>query len=182
MGSEAQPSAGRPVRDLVREVVVGLAPDELPLLEGLLELDDATAVRRVQAHGQRRDPLGFGVGEAAVLVTPVIWVALDQAARRYGEMAADGVWRRSSEALGRLFRRNGPSATVPPLTREQLGEVRSMVLETAGQRGLSARRAEDLANAVVTGLLLSEPSEPAGPSDPGAGGPDSPAIGAPAAD
>ncbi|MGW3952829.1 hypothetical protein ACWEKM_18310 [Streptomyces sp. NPDC004752] len=43
-------------------------------LGGLLELDDATAVRRLNGHRQWREPLGFGVGEIAVLVTAVVWL------------------------------------------------------------------------------------------------------------
>ncbi|MFC8715712.1 hypothetical protein ACFUCQ_38265 [Streptomyces sp. NPDC057197] len=35
------------MRDLVRSVVADLAPDELPLVEGLCRFDDATVVRRL---------------------------------------------------------------------------------------------------------------------------------------
>ncbi|MFJ9678034.1 hypothetical protein ACIRP2_08260 [Streptomyces sp. NPDC101194] len=170
MGSETHPSQGRPVRDLVREVVTKLATDELPLLEGLLELDDATAVRRLNGHGQRREPLGFGVGEIAVLVTPVAWLALDQAARRIGDIAMERASRESVGALRRLFRRSRPPVMVPPLTREQLAEVKRLVLETAEQRGLAAAQASEVANAVVAGLILADPSSS---ND---GGPDSPAV------
>lgn len=163
MGSEIQPSPGRPVRDVVREVVTKLAPDELPLLEGLLELDDTTVFRRPEGHGQRREPLGFGVGEVAVLVTPVVWVALDQAARRYSEHIADGIWVRSGRALRRLSRRSGPPPEVPPLSHEQLADVKRVVLEVSKQRGLSSQQAEDVANAVVTRLFLSDPPEAPAP-------------------
>ncbi|MFD5121196.1 hypothetical protein [Streptomyces sp. NPDC058385] len=59
------------MRDVVRDVVVQVAPDEIVLVEGLLLLDDASAVRRLSGRG-RQEPLGFGLAEAAALVTPVV--------------------------------------------------------------------------------------------------------------
>ncbi|MEV6036511.1 hypothetical protein AB0L65_35525 [Nonomuraea sp. NPDC052116] len=32
--------------------------------------------------GRRRQTLGFGLGEVAALVTPVVWLAVDHAAQR----------------------------------------------------------------------------------------------------
>ncbi|MFJ9033174.1 hypothetical protein ACIRQP_32590 [Streptomyces sp. NPDC102274] len=170
MGSEALSSGGCRVRDLVREVIADLAPDELPLLDGLFNLDDATAIRRLTGRGQRREPLGFGMGEIAVLITPVVWLTLDQAARRIADAALDSASRESTALLRRLFRRRQAPVTMPPLTREQLVEVRRLVLETAERRGLPAERASEVADGVVAGLALAEPDT----SDDG--GPDTPAV------
>ena len=174
MGSEEFSSDERRVRDLVREVVAGLAPSELPLVDGLFTLDDATAVRRLTGEEQRREPLGFGVGEIAVLITPVVWLALDQAARRFVDIALDNGTRKSTALLRRLFRRRQAPVTMPPLTREQVAEVRRLVLEAAAQRGLPEPRATEIANAVVAGRVLAEPDTP---GDDGPGGPT--AAGAP---
>ncbi|MGW0513628.1 hypothetical protein ACWD1W_31050 [Streptomyces olivaceoviridis] len=38
--------------------------------------DDATVVRRLGGRSRRSDTLGFGLGEVAALVTPVVWLAL----------------------------------------------------------------------------------------------------------
>ncbi|MFJ2213100.1 hypothetical protein ACIQVO_26785 [Streptomyces sp. NPDC101062] len=174
MGSEALPSGDRPVRDLVRDVVADLSPGELPMLEGLFDLDDTTAVRRLNGQGQRREPLGFGMGEIAVLITPVVWLTLDQAARRFADSAVDVTSRQSTALLRRLFRRSRPPVTVPPLTREQLAEVRRLVLESAAQRGLPAQRASEVADSVVARLVLAEPGESGSNSTPGPdSGPDS---------
>ncbi len=172
MGSVEFSSGERRVRDLVREVVAGLAPSELPVMDGLFTLDDATALRRLTGEERPREPLGFGVGEIAVLITPVVWLALDQAARRFVDAALDSGTRKSTALLGRLFRRRQPPATVPPLTREQVVEVRRLVLETARQRGLPARRATEIANAVMAALILAESDTPGdeGPDTPTAAG------------
>ncbi|MFE4924519.1 hypothetical protein [Streptomyces sp. NPDC056661] len=134
-----------------------VAPDELPLVEGLVELDDATAVRRLRGRGQRREPLGFGLDEV-LLVTPVVWLAVDEAVQRIEPAAAVS---RASSALRKLFRRPAETVTVPPLTQEQLAEVRKSVL-VAAQRSLGEERALTIADAVVTRLVLPGPDSPTG--------------------
>ncbi|MFG2985569.1 hypothetical protein ACGFYQ_30655 [Streptomyces sp. NPDC048258] len=175
------------VRDLVRSAVTELAPEELPLLAGLQRFDDATVVRRLSGRGRRREPLGFGAGEVAVLVTPVVWLVLDQIGQRMVNAALDRAGARVTSGLRRLLRRPAAPVTVPPLTREQLAEVRALVCASAVQRGLSAGRAEVIADAVVTRLTLAdapggestEPSPtPAAPEPPGAPGTPAPAPGA----
>ncbi|MFJ7998833.1 hypothetical protein ACIQ7D_17055 [Streptomyces sp. NPDC096310] len=170
MDSEAGLSGERRVRDLVREAVADLHPHELPLVDGLLDVDDATAVRRLRGQRSRREPLEFGIGEISVLITPVIWLTLDQAARRFADTAVEVTSQRSTELLRRLFRRSRPPVTMPPLTREQLAEVRCLVLECAEQRGLPAQRASEVADSVVARLVLAEPAAPA------PGRPDNPAV------
>ncbi|MEV5145156.1 hypothetical protein AB0L14_12080 [Streptomyces sp. NPDC052727] len=181
MGFQAARSGGRTVaadgtrvRDVVHDVVVEVAPEELPLVAGLAGFDDATAVRRLGGRGRRRDTLGFGLGEVAALVTPVVWLALDQAAQRIVGTAVDSGVSRAASALRKLFRRPAEAVTVPPLTREQLAQVRESVLKTAAQRGLEEERASTIADAVVARLALAgqpevtgsdSPSHPAGAGD-----------------
>ncbi|MFD7631042.1 hypothetical protein ACFV7Q_34305 [Streptomyces sp. NPDC059851] len=166
MGSEATRSGSRTVttdgtrvRDVVRDVVAEVAPEELPLVAGLAGFDDATAVRRLGGRGRRRETLGFGLGEAAALVTPVVWLAVNHAAQRMVGAAVDGAADRARSGLRRLFRRPSREVTVPPLTREQLAEVREAVLEVAAQRGLEEDRASTIADAVVARLALAGPED-----------------------
>ncbi|MEU2609634.1 hypothetical protein [Streptomyces albus] len=177
MGTEAASFEGRmsagAVRDVVHDVVARVAREELPVLEGLAQFGDATVVRRLgHRGGRRREPLGFGAGEVAALVTGVVWLALDQTVRQLGERAADGVIRRAGGALRQVLRRDTAPVTVPPLTPEQLAEVRQRVLEVAARRGLGRERAETVADAVVARLALG-PAEavPPAPGDrPGGAG------------
>jgi hypothetical protein len=148
------------VRSVVREVVAKVAPAELVLVDGLAQFDDAMAVRRLGGSGGRREPLGFGLGELAALVTPVVWLVLDQTARKLAESAVDtsisgtrGWWRR-------MRHRTEEPLAIPPLTAEQLAEVRTRVVETASRRGLSAEEAEAVADAVVARLALAATDTP----------------------
>ncbi|MGW6534760.1 hypothetical protein ACWGBV_00795 [Streptomyces sp. NPDC055051] len=154
------------VRDLVRSVVASVAPEELPLVDGLRRFDDATVTRRLSRKEGRREPLGFGIGEVAALVTPVVWLVLDGVAQH---MVASTVTRTSRRAKGiarRLFRRPASVAAVPALTRDQLVHVRALILATAQQRGFSAERADEIADAVVARLALSDESESSAPPTP----------------
>ncbi|MFE3515481.1 hypothetical protein [Streptomyces sp. NPDC059166] len=163
----------RPVRDLVRSVVAAVSPAELPLIEGLCRFDDATVVRRLRHGGGRREPLGFGIGEVAALATPVVWLVLDGVAQQFATTTAANISTRLSGMARRLSRRPAPITTVPALTREQMIQVRAQVLATAQQRGLPAERAEEIADAVVARLVLSDSSvtpAPEPPADPETGG------------
>ncbi len=147
---------GSLVRDVVRAVVTKVAPEELPVVAGLAEFDDATVVRRLGRRRQAREPLGFGVGELVVVVTPVVWLVVDQAAKKIAGAAVDGTAKGARAVLRRLFRRRSAPVVVPPLTREQLREVRQQVLEATWERGLSDKRATAVADAVVARLALGE--------------------------
>jgi hypothetical protein len=164
MGSETVLSdgeqGGSTVRDVVRDVVAETAPEELPLVAGLAGLDDATVVRRLGGRSRRNEQLGFGLGEIAALVTPVVWLALHQMAQRLAAAAVDEAAHGAKAVLRKVLRRTAGAETIPPLTREQLGEVRELVLASAAQRGLGERRASVLADTVVARLALA-------PGDPG---------------
>ncbi|HEX5406375.1 MAG TPA: hypothetical protein VFX16_29220 [Pseudonocardiaceae bacterium] len=151
------------VRDVVRVVVGEIAPEELPLVDGLAQFGDATAVRRLSRQGGRREPLGFGFDEATALVTPVVWLAVDQAARRLGGAAADGAVTGAKSVLGRIRGRTTP-VVVPALSSDQLAVVHREILRVAADRGLGEKRALMIADAVVARLTLGA-NDPAGPAD-----------------
>ncbi|MQY26567.1 hypothetical protein [Nocardia aurantia] len=161
-GSEA---ARRPVRDIVRAVVTEVSPDELPLVEGLSGFDDAVVVRRLSRRG-RRETLGFGMAEIAGLVTPVVWLVLDEMAHRIGEKAADGAFDGLKVLVRKVFRRKSGPVEIPPLTRDQLDEVHRLILESTGKQGFPPGQAAAVADAVLRELVLTGPDEPAAPLPP----------------
>lgn len=142
------------VRMVVRDVVSVAAPEELPLVDGLARLDDAVVVRRFSRRRQRRDPLGFGVEEIAALATPVVWLAVNEAAKQAGETAANETVKGVKALTRKVFRRKSGPVEVPPLSTEQLREVRRVVLELSKARGIEAERADALADAVVVRLTI----------------------------
>lgn len=144
---------------MVRDVVAAVAAEELPVIDGLTQFDDAVVVRRLGGRARSREPLGFGLGEIAVLVTPVVWLVLDQVAKQVADAAMNGAARGTRVLLRKVFGRRAAPVTVPPLTAEQLGEVRSRILETAARRGLDPQLALAIADTVVARLASIPPGE-----------------------
>ncbi|MEU7004080.1 hypothetical protein [Nonomuraea sp. NPDC046570] len=149
------------MRDVVRAVIAEVAPEELPIVDGLRQFDDETAVARLAGRGTARDPLGFGLEEIVYIATPVVWVALDESMRRVVGQAVDDlrVPRGARRLLRRVFRRRAAPLVVPALTAEQVADVRRRILELSEKSGLEPERAETLADRVATHLLL--PPDPA---------------------
>jgi hypothetical protein len=164
-GGPTAVTAGIKVRNVVRDVIAQVAPDELPLVTEMGRFDDAVVVRRLGGRGRRRRPLAFGLEPVAALATPVVWLALDQVAQRIAGYAVDGAAEWVRATLRKVFRRRATPTAIPPLSREQLGQVRQLVLEMAVQRGLGERRALVIADAVVARLVLA-PSEDPGQEPP----------------
>jgi hypothetical protein len=105
-GSDAA-DGHRAVRDVVRDVVAEVAPEELVVVDGLARFDDETVVRRLARPGQRRDPLGFGVGEIVDLATPVVWLVVNEAAKRAAGSAVNETAKGTKALLRKVFRRRG---------------------------------------------------------------------------
>lgn len=146
-------------RDLVRDIVTEVAPHELTLLDGFASLDDAAVTRVLSRRRTPDDPVGFGVADAAALVVPVVWLVVDHVVRRGAEQAADGLLTKAKALLRRLLRRPAAASRgVPPLTREQLGQVHALVVERAAAAGVDDTLGARLADAVVSRLARHSPS------------------------
>ncbi|MFC0438472.1 hypothetical protein [Kutzneria buriramensis] len=142
---------GDRVRDVVRDVVAAVAPEELVVVEGLAEFDDDTVVRRL-GQGGKRDPLGFGWGDAAAMVTPVVWLILDAAAKKAAGTAVDGAVSGTKTLLRKAFRKREKEAVLPPPTDDRVAELRQQVLDAALEQGLAPARAVEIADAVAKRL------------------------------
>jgi hypothetical protein len=157
------------VGDIVRDVIADAAPAELPVVDGLRQLDPDTARKRLRRRRQSRDPVGFGLDVVVPLMTPVAWIAIDELVRRIVDDASGSLAGRTGKALRAVGRRVThrsqaevtATATVSPLSPAQLEEVRRRVLELAPKYYLASMDAEALADRVVARLVLAS-------ADPGA--------------
>ena len=153
--SEIQGSA---IADVVRDIVAEVAPAELPVADGLRQLGEDGAVRRLARRRRRSEPLGFGLGEIVPLVTPVLWIALDEAVRRCADDVADGLLAWALRLLRRVFRRPTPPRSVGPFTQGQLQFLRKRVRELALEYGHDRKDAEALAERLVARVVLRQES------------------------
>jgi hypothetical protein len=147
------------VGSLGRELVLYLAPEELPLYPSLL--NDFQGGKRGGGRKRSSDDqlLGFGAAEAVTMITPVIltfsrgfWEAL------IAETAREPM-RRLAECIRAHLPGHHEIGQVPqPLTPEQLHLVRTVAEREARRLDLPDKRARLLADAMV-GVL----SVPPGP-------------------
>lgn len=157
------------VRDVVRDIVADLAPDEIVLVDTLRRFDDATVLRRLTSARGSRDLLGFGLTEATALITPFVWLAIDQVVRATIDAGAEQVgtgvrgWLRG-RLRGRL-RRAAPPRPMPSLTPQQLRAVRSRVYDLAVAADHPPEAAAVLADRVVARLALRTDSSTSPGSD-----------------
>lgn len=159
----AGPATGLAAGDIVRDVIAEVAPAELPIVDGLRQLDPRTVRRRLRRRRRPRDPVAFGLEQVAALMTPVAWIVVDEVTRRLTEDAADSFGSRLARALRTairwLLRRPAPpagdaSAVLAPLTPAQLTAVRHRIIELGPRHHLTAADAEILADRVVARLAL----------------------------
>ncbi|MFF7993405.1 hypothetical protein ACFZDG_26865 [Kitasatospora xanthocidica] len=139
---------------IVTAVIARLAPAELSLAESLHGLDPATALERLSSRPTRGEPLGFGLEEIGVLLTPAVWIAVDESVRRVVDKAVDRTSRTKPARRGFFRRRTPVPITVPALEPEQLASVEQCVLEATRRTGLTPEQAERIADGVVRRLAL----------------------------
>ena len=146
------------VRAVVEDVVAQVAPEEAPLLLALSHVDDVRVARMLR---QRRhaEPLGFGLAELPAIVTPIVWLTVDEACRMAVQSSVDSMRTRVTGSVRRLLRRPAKGLTVPELSREQLDLVHRRVREDARKIGIADDVAEALADRVVARLLLARPAD-----------------------
>ncbi|MCX5199363.1 hypothetical protein OOK31_36755 [Streptomyces sp. NBC_00249] len=164
---------------LARSAVADLAPEELELFEQTAEAFFARPVPRRAVTVQ--DPVGMGLetvvgvlsGVALAVTTSVLQHVAVQTADRTRNMFR---FRRRREAVQSV-----PDPDPEPVSGAQLGKLRELAQKRGMELGLSAERAELLADALVGGLTRSAQdgggdrdgghgTRPAGAADPGTGG------------
>lgn len=140
----------REARDVVREIVAEIAPDELMLVTGLEDLEDAVILKRIK-RPRRNEPLAFGVEELLGLITPVVWLVLEKIAEKGAEDAVDG----GSKQLRRVLKRgkNTERLTVAPRPPGEYELWHTTIKDTAREYGLTAEDAEALADKVVVKVV-----------------------------
>ena len=148
------PGRSDTLRDVVRDVVAEAAPEELPVIAGLSRFDEDEAARRFSRRARGDQTLGFGMAEAVVLVTPVVWTAVHETVAKMADAATDSILARARSAIRRMLRRRKPAAPLPRFGSAELAEVRRRVLELAQETGLKPNRATLLADSVVGRLAL----------------------------
>lgn len=149
------------IYELSRDVVIQIAPQELPLFRAHSEAYFKDPQKALQSQSAKDEMLGFGPSGAVVLLTPIALAVISDVIAFLVEefkKAAQGEsasWIYDTvKAMFKKFRPAEKEEKEKPmsLTPEQLAQVRHIVVKKARQLKLSDERARTLADTVVGGL------------------------------
>jgi hypothetical protein len=147
------------VSELAHDLLGELAPQEKALFKPISEAYFKDPEKVLAGQQGKDELLGFGAAEAATLLTPVLLAVSTEVVQFLLQEAQKAIESESStlinETVKSWFRRLQPEdekKAPPPLTPEQLEEVRKIAIKKARQLKLSEKNTKLLADAIVGDL------------------------------
>jgi len=147
------------ITDFSRDLLVQLSPQELPSFRATSEAYFKNPEKTLASQGGKDEMLGFGTAEAVTLLAPVILAVSTEVVNFLSEEVQKSFKEESSGLVSEMvkklftkFRSEEAEKEPPPLTVEQLTQVREIALKKARLLKLSEARAKLLADAVVGSL------------------------------
>lgn len=150
------------VSEISRNLISEVAPQELPLFRATSEAYFKNPDKVLTAKSGNDDILGFGTGEAMILLTPValaittkvINFLIEEVKRSAKEESANLV-SETVKAFFKKFRQEKEEGNkIPPLSSEQLTRVQEIAIKEARRLKLSEKNVKLLANAIVGSLAV----------------------------
>jgi hypothetical protein len=149
--------------DIAHEVITEIAPGELPLFR----VTSKTYLENLDEGLKPRKPtdkmLGFGLDTAITFLTPVVLALTTEVIKFLVEKVKESIKEASGELITKfvkeMVKRIPPTEerdrkTPLALSREELVELRQLLLETAKHLRLPKEKTELLVNAIVGRLAI----------------------------
>jgi hypothetical protein len=149
------------VTDIAYDVLVELAPQELPIFPAASRAYFANPAAALKQSRSKDSALGFGV-DSFVFFTPVVLPVLSEVVEfltQVAEKAAEGgLAKEIPEIIKAMFRKFHSSEPDAPsiLTREQIALVHAKILAAAKRQRMPPDQARSLADAVTARLVMSK--------------------------
>ncbi len=149
------------ITDLSRELVIQIAPEELPLFRAHAAAYFQDPAKAGNNQQTKDEMLGFGTGEVVMLVTPLVLAVTNEVVQFIAAEIKKTTKEESAsliaEMVKSLFKKFRPEAKrkAPPLTPAQLAAVREAVLGQTRLLKLSESRSNLLADAITGSLVVS---------------------------
>jgi hypothetical protein len=146
------------VHEISKKVVSRVAPEEVDLFEELLQqyFDNPHASALDSKAGD--DPLGSGLAEPLLAATPaaaamasaVIGFLVNEVMKAAQKETATMI----KEKIPGLFVPDKKTGGSPPVTKEQLDQIKNLARNQANLFGFTAENAEKMTNALIESLTL----------------------------
>jgi len=162
-GMWSETAEGRKViQGISRDIVDQFAPEELELFDDLVQEYFQDPRPPDSSSEPKDDPLGFGLSETLIAVTPAAMAmvsgVLNYLTTDIVKVAQEEITEAVKEKIKALFNSSKENSDqklkneIPPLTIEQLEQVKKLARKQAIQFGIKPEQAEKMSNALI-GLL-----------------------------
>ena len=151
------------IAELAREQVERVAPQELPLYRATSKAYFENPEKMVEGQGQQDKMLGFGVEIGVAFLTPVVLSVTTEVFKFLADEVTKSVAAEGSgvihDLVKKMFGRFRPTSTSeaaqrpPPLTPEQVAQVRQLAFDRARQLNVSETQAGLLADSLIGSLV-----------------------------
>lgn len=150
------------IAELARDLISQTAPQELPLFRANSEAFFTNPEKLFAGQKGRDEVLGFGVGDAVVMLTPAVLAITSEIVKFLNEEFKKSAKEEGTVLVGetvkKMFKKFRPEEkkenSPAPLTPEQLNQVRELALKKARHLKLSDARCKLLADALVGSLAV----------------------------
>jgi len=161
------PEGRKLIQEISKGVVAEIAPEELDLFDELvIEYFQDPTPPDLSAK-PKDDPLGFGLGEVLIAVTPaatamvseVLKYVMNESLTTAKEESAEAVKKQVKKLFNPEKRDAKPAkkedGEVRPLNKDQLEQVKKLARKQAIKFGIGSDKAEKMAIALIGSLALS---------------------------
>lgn len=155
------------IQEISKDIVGEVAPEEMDMFDELVEEYFQNPTPPDLSAKPKDDPLGFGLGEVLVAVTPaaaamvneVIKYLMNETITAAKDESAEMVKKKVKKLFNPEKKDDKPAkkeeGEVRPLNKEQLEQVKKLARKQATKFGIGPDKAEKMANALVGSLALS---------------------------
>jgi hypothetical protein len=145
------------IQEISQSLVTQVAPEELELFDELMEEYFQDPTPPDLSTTTNDDPLGFGLAETLVAVTPAAAAVVSGMLTYLLTEVIKATQEETAAALKKkikAFFNPEKDEPVPILTEAQLERVKRLARQQAVQFGLTTKQAEKMSNALVGSLAL----------------------------
>lgn len=147
------------VSEIARDLLAQLAPQEKALFRSISESYFKNPEKTLSDNKAKDEMLGFGAAETITLLTPVVLAVSGDVVKFLLAEAQKAMQSESTNLINETvkswfgkFRQKDDKKSPPPLTPEQLEQVRKIATKKAQQLKLSEKNTKLLAEAIVGSL------------------------------
>jgi hypothetical protein len=147
------------VTEVARDLLTQLAPQEKALFRSISESYFKNPEKTLSDNRAKDEMLGFGAAETVTLLTPIILAVSGDVIKFLLVEAQKAMQSESTNLINETvkswfgrFRQKDDKKSPPPLTPEQLEQVRKIATKKAQQLKLSEKNTKLLAEAIVGSL------------------------------